>query len=292
MFEKELLYSDTIENLIRKRISVRTYSGGPLPAELREKITAYASGLKGPFDAPMRFELLDSGEAKEKNGVKLGMYGMIAGAGTFIAAVTKREEKHAMEQLGYVFEDLVLYATSLGLGTCWLAGTFNKGSFSKAVNLSPDEFLPIVIPVGFPAGFRSPVDFLMKPVRTAKKRKDWKELFFSGDFNKPLGPAEAGAYSLPLEMTRLAPSASNRQPWRIVASNGNFHFYIAHTPFYDRMYPYDIQKIDMGIAMFHFEGTAREASLKGKWDFIAPSPAGLPSNCEYIATWVSLQSAA
>jgi hypothetical protein len=45
-----------------------------------------------------------------------------------------------------------------------------------------------------------------------------------------------------------------------------------------------LQNIDMGIAMCHFELTAQEFGLKGKWEIIDPqiSDAGL----NYIFTWV------
>ena len=48
-------------------------------------------------------------------------------------------------------ESLILYATSLGLGTCWIGGTFKKGQFAKAIDLKGDEILPIVLPIGYEA---------------------------------------------------------------------------------------------------------------------------------------------
>ena len=291
MSEIKLLYNESVENIIKKRISVRTYSGKPVAAEIRERILSYASSLKGPFNVHTRFELLDIAETRESTGLKLGTYGMINGAKTFVVSAVEKKE-HAMEELGYVFEDLILYITSLGLGTCWTGGIFNRGTFSKALYLGQDEYLPAITPIGEPGNIRSIVDFLLKPVKAIRKRMEWKELFFRDGFKKPLDQAEAGAYSLPLEMVRLAPSASNRQPWRILAENGNFHFYLSHTPLYEHKYSFDIQKIDIGISMFHFESTAREAGLNGKWEIIKPSVSELPSNYEYIATWTSLQRAA
>lgn len=285
------LYNEPVENIIRKRISIRTYSGKPVPAETRERILSYARSLKGPFNIRIRFELLDIAETKERTGLKLGTYGMIKGAETFVVSAVEKKE-HAMEELGYVFEDLIIYITSLGLGTCWTGGIFNRGTFAKALNLGHDEYLPAISPIGYPGDARSLVDFLLKPDKAARKRKLWDELFFKDDFKNPLGQAEAGAYSLPLEMVRLAPSASNRQPWRILADNGNFHFFLSHTTLYEHRYSFDLQKIDMGIAMFHFESTSREAGLNGKWDIIKPSVSELPSNYEYIATWTTLRSAA
>ena len=57
--------------------------------------------------------------------------------------------------LGYSLEKVILYCTSLGLGTVWLGGTFNKGNFAKAVNLKENEILPIVSPVGYEGGKKS-----------------------------------------------------------------------------------------------------------------------------------------
>lgn len=53
------------------------------------------------------------------------------------------------ESLGYVFEKIVLYITSLGLGTCWLGGSFNKADFEKAITLEEDEFIPVISPMGY-----------------------------------------------------------------------------------------------------------------------------------------------
>jgi hypothetical protein len=211
---------------------------------------------------------------------------VIQGASSFIAAAVEKKERN-MEQLGYVFEHLILFLTSLGLGTCWMAATFNKSKFSKAIEIGTDEILPIVTPVGYASERRSLIETLMKPFPGPRKRKAWNELFFENNFNTLLDRADAGAHAIPLEMVRLAPSASNKQPWRIVRENGRFHFYLAHDPLYRRIYSFDLQKIDMGIAMFHFEWTAKEAGLKGRWEIQPPVLENVPREWEHTITWVS-----
>ncbi len=68
-------------------------------------------------------------------------------------------------------------------------------------------------------------------------------------------------------MVRLAPSASNKQPWRIRISPGVFNFYLKRTPGYKKgSSRVDLQRIDMGIAMSHFELACRELKLKGEWN--------------------------
>ena len=54
--------------------------------------------------------------------------GIIKGAKDFLA-ITVKDEAFAMEAVGYQFENLVLYATDMGLGTVWLAGTFSRKDF-------------------------------------------------------------------------------------------------------------------------------------------------------------------
>lgn len=283
--ERTYRYGQPITEIIRKRHSVRTYDRRPISVELREAILQYAQQLKGPFPMEVQFGFLDKPKVKVDAQIKLGTYGMIQGASSFIAAAVEKKE-HNMEQLGYVFEDLILYLTSLGLGTCWLAGTFNKGAFSKAMKTGPDELLPIVSPVGYKGWLASPIDGLLKPLPNLKVRKTWNKLFYANNFNNPLKEAEAGLYALPLEMVRLAPSASNRQPWRVILANERYHFYLAHDAIYKTRYPYDIQKIDLGIAMFHFEAVAKEAGLPGRWETQEPNLGSIPPSIEYIVTWV------
>jgi hypothetical protein len=82
---------------------------------------------------------------------------------------------------------------------------------------------------------------------------------------------DTGDFEIPLEMVRLSPSASNKQPWRIVKEKKKnvFHFFIKRNKMYKKnielLQLSDLQRIDIGIAMCHFELTAQEANLKGKW---------------------------
>lgn len=94
-------------------------------------------------------------------------------------------------------------------------------------------------------------------------------------------------------MLRLAPSASNHQPWRVVQDGGCFHFYFQCTPGHGPGSPAfvllniaDLQRVDMGIAMCHFELTAREFGLIGQWERRKMDLAKLSGTPEYIVTWV------
>lgn len=271
---------------IKQRISVRSYSEKPVEAELRKELEDYYLNLgSGPFGASVRFDMLDL-EPLDKNEMRrFGTYGMIKGANLYILGAAK-DEPGALEDLGYSMEKIILKATSLGFGTCWLGGTFRRSAFASKMNLAENELLPAVTPVGFAAEEVSAADKIARYTAGSKKRKPWDELFFQSDGNTPLSQEDSGQYAGALEAVRMGPSASNRQPWRIVKEKeGLFHLFLQENKVYNRLLgKIRIQNIDMGIAMCHFEMVAEEDGLKGSW--VVNNYAGKVSGRKYIASWM------
>lgn len=246
---------------VQKRKSVRTYIEKPLNETDRAKIEAFIDFLskeEHPFSAKVRIRLFDVD--KDINSKSLGTYGVIKGARSYLG-VAVNEAPDAMEAVGYVFEKLVLYAASIGLGTCWLGGTFNRSEFAKAMELEGDEFFPIASPIGYPAKKNHTVDKIMRKAIKADSRKDFESLFFDGGFDKALTEKSAGEYAYPLEILRLAPSAKNAQPWRILKDGDSFHFFEKKTIPSSN---HDIQRLDIGIALCHFDLAAKEKGFEGK----------------------------
>jgi hypothetical protein len=273
-------FEKPVEDLIRERTSIRSYNGAVLDKETSYKVNNFLNSTKGPVDAPIRFEVINAFDSKEK----LGTYGVIKGTGSFIACAINNS-KDGLINLGFVLEKGILYATSLGLGTCWLGGTFKKSVFAKVMNLSQDEILPIVSPIGYPSSSRRLLDTTMRFFAGSKSRKPWADIFFEGSFGNGLTEETAGDYALPLEMLRLAPSASNKQPWRVVKDkdNNRFDFYLERAKGYGGALGYDIQMVDMGIGMCHFELTLRELGLEGRWEKVE---VGSDVGREYVMSWV------
>ena len=209
---------------------------------------------------------------------------VIIGADTYIAGKYKKQ-KNAELSFGYAFEKFILYAASLGLGTVWLAATIDRKAFEKAIQLKEDEVMPAVTPLGYAAEKRSIRESMMRRGMKSDSRVPFGDLFFRDNFQNPLNESDAGIWQLPLEMVRLAPSATNKQPWRAVAEKNRVHFYEKKTPGYDREATVDIQKVDLGIALCHFEIAAEESGLKGK--FIQSDPGIMAAeDTEYIATYI------
>jgi len=280
-----MLTSDSI----KKRFSCRTYKNGPMKEGDQQKLRDFLLiNARGPFGNRVRFELIDLA-GKEIDEIKtLGTYGIIKGASMFIVGAVAKGNR-AMEDYGYGMEKNILVATHLGLGTCWLGGTFNRSASASRINKRDDEVVPAITPVGYPNEKKSIKDIAIRFFAKSNSRKAWEELFFCGDTSTPLARSIAGTYELPLECVRIGPSASNRQPWRIVREKDDdvFHFYISRTPGYAERYPdVSLQDVDMGIAMCHFEVALQEMNLKGSWQNMqfAPPQRGL----EYIASWIGV----
>lgn len=270
---------------IRRRSSVRSYQPVQLPSSLLAELEDYASSLEGPFSPRVRPVFLEDSSFREKSGRKIGTYGIIKGAKHYIAGVVEKGD-YDLEQFGFVFEHLILYATFLGLGTCWLGGTFKHTEFVKAVGLESSEILPVVTPVGYPAGKKRLLEKAMKFASGSKKRKPWEQLFFHRSFDYPLEEGEAGPFAEPLEMVRLAPSASNHQPWRIVKDESSWHFFMNYSPLVNKAVGFDIQRVDMGIAMCHFDMLAQEQGFKGRWVADKNSaPTSGAHNLYYVISW-------
>ena len=270
-----------VTGAIRKRRSVRTYEDRALTEADRKKLMDFGQTLENPFGVPVRIHLTDRQTAS--GGEKLGTYGTIRGAQTFLG-VSVPKERNALLAAGYEVETLFLYATAMGLGTVWLAATFSRSSFEKAMGIEPDEWFPAISPVGYPAQKRSFRETVMRTAMKSSARRPWEELFFQGEMGVPLTRQEAGEYAECLEMVRLAPSATNQQPWRVVRQGKDFHFYETH-PAGASEDEKKIKQVDLGIALAHFHLTALEQGLKGRFERVPEAEANLPDHTWYGITW-------
>lgn len=273
-----------INQLIRKRHSCRTYADKPVEENLlRELKRLVAADHPGPFGNRPKFRLINLDLSSPEERKDISTYGVIRNARLFLAGSIIKSDK-AVIDYGYCMESLILQATALGLGTCWMAGTFNADGFAKAIDLQENELLPAISPVGYPADSKSFIEKMFRFAAGSERRKPWADIFFAGNFSTPLNPTQAGIYFEALENVRLAPSASNLQPWRILHDEaGNaFHFYLERSFGY-KLRGFPIQDIDMGIAMNHFDLTVRELNISGQWKIKENVP--LMSPLIYTVSW-------
>ncbi len=273
----------SVADLARRRRSCRSFASGGLDAETRGRIERLFPELPAPFATPLRFGFIDAERVRATNFFSTGTYGMIKGAQLFAAAVMPRRGEHRWEDLGFALETLVLHLTAMEVDTCWIGGVFDRKRFGRELGVADDEQLPAVIAVGRAAAARTLRDRIVRWGARGDQRLPFSRLFFDGAFDQPLaGDADPGLAAA-LEIVRLAPSASNKQPWRLLLDGASVHLFLARDAAYRRIIPgVDLQRIDAGIAMSHFSHSLAEQGRLARWhDAGQPPPAG---ELEYVAS--------
>jgi nitroreductase len=280
-----LNWINNAERIIRERQSIRGFDGSSITPEQKAALLAALETGRNPFKSVHRFIVVES-ENGSGEALKLGTYGIIKGAKQYLISAMTPGDEH-LEALGFDMEYAVLHAQSEGLGTCWLGGTFNKGQFATALGLKNGEMLPIVIPFGKPAAKDGLMGRLIRNLAGSNNRFAFEELFSNEEYGKPLSMADAGPFAMPLEMVRLGPSASNKQPWRVVKEGNTVHFYLKPNKGYSKSLGYDIQRVDLGIAVCHFDAMAQAQGIEGHFQKLNGPQKEERDDLSYIISFVA-----
>ncbi len=265
---------------IIKRKSCRTFDKSYLAADVKEELQLFIQcnnrGINGEI---IDIFILERGEREKQ--MKL-IYGVIRGNKTYLMGFTEDSPESRLNY-GYVMQKIVLKATQLGLGTCWV-GYFDHNYFND-LNVADSKKIPGLVIIGHAAEKGSLPERIMRYAVGASNRLQWDKLFFDFNTGKALEIEESGEYKHSLEMLRLAPSSSNSQPWRVFLDKEKAEFHLYKKPksvIYEKM---GMHELDLGIAMCHFEIISRNNSLKGSWfkydEQLIKSFEGL----QYIYSW-------
>jgi hypothetical protein len=253
---------------IAARRSRRRYSDRKVAPAALQALRAFCEGFRLAPGA--RAELVEG-----SGGVFTGLldrfggaYGRVEGAQWTAAFVGP---KGGETEVGYVGEAFILEATRLGLGTCWVAGMFDRKTAAGLVKLHRGEHVIAVTPVGHPLERRQFVERMMsKAVRSAARRQVEE---IAPGLTRGLGHARADgpageawpAWAVTaVEAARVAPSGANRQPWRFRLKDGALVMGRAETTYWTA-------PIDFGIAMLHVELGAAHEGVRGAWEHL-PEP--------------------
>jgi len=216
--------------LMRARHSVRAYNEKKIeekPANILRSIINECNEEGG-----LRIQLCLN-EPKAFDGL-MSHYGKFSNVNNYIALVGKKS-KGFEEKLGYYGEKIVLKATELGLGSCWVAGTYSKSKCSCLIEKG--EKLICVIAIGY-----------FDKDGVPHKTKSINEL---SDVNGNMPEW----FRQGMEASQLAPTAMNQQKF-LISFKGNAVTAKAGIGFFT--------KLDLGIVKYHFELGAGHA--KWKWE--------------------------
>ena len=288
----------TLLEAMERRKSTRNFAKRALAErDLRRLQDHLNQAPCGPFGNSMRFSILHPTPQNpgilQGLGGTVGTYGFIKNAQAFVVGAIQTKP-FALHDYGYAMEGAVLEAERMGLGSCWLGGSFRPGSFGRAIGVQDDEFVPAVIALGYPEKDRRMADRLIRLHHSkGNRRADWETLFFDqNSFECPADSEAFGESSALLRAVHAAPSSCNTQPWRIVREAPDcFHLFFARNRRYSRKDQLignaDLQLIDMGIAMRHFDVAAGELGISGSWSVQKNvATKAIPGGVEYLASWL------
>ena len=238
----------TLTEAIDARISCRAYTDEPLSEALLCTLQDYVAALRE--ESGLRFVLVGPG----KGGADLKLSGrMFTGNVSAYLALVGPDDDGTRERFGYFGEKFVLFATTLGLGTCWVAGTFDRASVT--VPRREGEVIHDVIPVGH-APAKQP--FAQRAIRAGLRRRDKKpEALYQG----PTSLAEAPAWvRAGIACVLKGPSAVNQQPVVFVQDAQGLRAALANAK-------REVAYTDLGIAKLHFELGAATEGMSGSWQW-------------------------
>jgi nitroreductase len=265
---------------IERRVSVRSYDKRPVETDLLKRLITLSQTADHLTDVAPRVELVSGAEQTQIIiSHVIGSYGLVLTPPYLLVGVMPTESDSARIDLGCVLEQVVLEATRLGLGTCWITGTYDAQSAGDTVGLAQGEVAAAVIALGYPSerGWGRVHTSAVRRLARGHKRKPLKEIVFAERWGKPWSPDDADPTLVSvLECARLAPSAVNRQPWRfIVRPDGLALTLVLPKP------------IDAGIVMAHVALAAEALGRKGQWhvrwrDTEMAQTCGLPHDVTFV----------
>jgi len=258
--------------MVMKRRSVRTFSETDIPAVQLDELKRVAHDAFSPFGGHYMLQVVSTDAFASH---VPSTYGVIKGARNFMLLWCETDNVSLLSG-GFAMEQMVLEATSLQLGTCWIGGTFSAKDFEICRPAGAGELkLVAVVPVGVPAQRERLLGRIMPAMVGSRGRKPFNQLFSMAG-GEPVSEEEP--YYQLLELMRAAPSSTNSQPWRAVVCHDGVEFYKAKSG--------PLSDIDMGIGLCHFYLGSRQNERRGHFVSAPPSHPVKPG-WHYVTTFVN-----
>jgi len=267
---------------ISRRKSCRTFNGEPLASEHLALLKGLGRTAPRLGDRPVRFAFIEGVAQTEAilTGV-IGSYGKTKGAPALLVGIVKSGPL-AHESLAFTMEYLILEATRHNIGSCWISGTFDRRRLAGELTLAAGEEIPVVAPIGYPAAQPGLGQSFLRKIAGAGHRKSLREIVFVDHWEGSSIALLGGRPEVRklAEAVQRAPSAINRQPWRLIFAQS-------------MMALASVSKgagLDLGIAMAHWSIAAQDEKLPGAWN-LTPDRERLahemqiPATAQLVAVW-------
>ncbi|MBC8060175.1 MAG: nitroreductase [Clostridiaceae bacterium] len=241
--------------VIFKRKSIRKYELKPLDIKVQHEIEEFAGAVKPLYEGiKTEIRIVSQGEASGLLSIKAPHY----------LIITSEKREGYLTNAGYMLQQIDLFLSSRGLGSCYLGLTRPIKVIKKELEL---EVVMVL-------AFGNPAEVLHRVHVSEFKRKSLQEI------------TNITAYEQFLEPARLAPSATNSQPWYFTGDNEKIHVYCVKTNLLKALVYEKLNKFDIGIALYHLATAAR--NFHRGFEFVKEKSAesNPPKGYYYIGTVV------
>jgi nitroreductase len=207
----------------------------------------------------VEFKLVSNIETKQ------GFHGPLSVKAPYYICISSEEKEDYLINAGYMMQQLSLYITSKGFGTCFLESANPGRSLKSTMKYKYVTSL----------AFGKTADPLYRSSTDAKRLPENEVIVYkeevSSDIKKILNAA------------RLAPSLFNSQPWRFVAYRNRIHIFTRKNNLLSPLLDYN-KMIDMGVMMANLLLAAEELWVEVTISKSASIKSRQFQNNEYVCT--------
>jgi len=265
-----------IYRAIQLRVSVRRFLNKPLSREILDQISKIIASVQtlsadNLFQAPLYHVLPGDNLTRT-----LGAYSNIVNPPHYLAPYIIGDD-HPLVDLGYRIEQIVLHLTSIGLGTCFLGTISRQERVRQIINIPENSVIGAFLCIGWPAssGVGHFLNRMLHRSTGAQNKHPLEKIFFWEDFSHPSIPPDwLEKY---IEAARLAPSAVNTQPWRLLwRDDWLFLYVLCNNPRYGPRNQ-DYRLYDGGICMANVSLSLSASSISSHWELHDESQENFPT---------------
>lgn len=168
----------SVFEVLKKRRSIRKYQNKPVEEEKINKVLEAARlAPSANNQQPCSFIVVTKPEVREslRSAYKADWFvqapAVIVGCANPKEAWRRGGEEYWKVDSAIAMENLILAATDLGLGTCWVAA-FDENQIKKALNIPRDIRVVAMTPLGYPDEGKDPVTD-RKPLQSIVHHEKW-----------------------------------------------------------------------------------------------------------------------
>jgi len=272
----------SLATAIRVRCSVRRYDRRDPSPEVLSRIDQRILTLEGlpgqgVFSASVRPITADDLAV-------VGPYGRLFNAPYGVVPCMAGGER-PLVALGYRLERLALDLTQMGLGSCFIGAIHSEGRVRRRFGLPEDARVGALLIFGYssPKRVGSALNRLVRRAAGAESRLAVEQIYHELSWGQPATtPADL---AFVVEAARLAPSARNAQPWRLLHRGDVVHLYVTRL---NRRYgtglALEYRLFDGGICMANMSAALEATGRRGCWSFDTADQPLETEELEYMAT--------